>query len=122
MAFVHARLLAASVDFLRSRVRATPILLGLLPELFTLAELQSLTEATLGEDMDVRNFRRRLLDAGWVVLTSKFRREGGPPAGPALSCETGPVITGPEVLRPSAGATCNRVPTPDGSWPARVAG
>ena len=38
-----------------------PIALQLLPEVFTLAELQAVYEAVLGHELDTRNFRRDVL-------------------------------------------------------------
>jgi 8-oxo-dGTP diphosphatase len=47
-----------------------------LPEKFTLAELQSLTEVALGRPLDVRNFRRRVLESAAVIALPEQRRSG----------------------------------------------
>lgn len=70
----------------RSRVGAkaayAPIALQLLPEVFTLGELQGVYEAVLGHDLDTRNFRRDVLGAGIVEPTGESRADGpGRPAG-----------------------------------------
>lgn len=70
----------------RSRVRAkaayAPIALQLLPEVFTLGELQGVYEAVLGHELDTRNFRRDVLQAGIVEPTGASRADGpGRPAG-----------------------------------------
>ncbi len=78
----------------RSRVRAkaayAPITLQLLPETFTLGELQTVYEAVLGHELDTRNFRRDVLRAGVVEATGSSRAEGpGRPAGLYRSGEGG---------------------------------
>ncbi len=74
------------LEYGRSRVRAkaayAPIALQLLPETFTLGELQVVYEAVLGHDLDTRNFRRDVLQAGIVEPTGASRADGpGRPAG-----------------------------------------
>lgn len=51
-----------------------------LPEVFTLSELQSAYEAILGEKLDKRNFRRRILTAGIIEPTPQFHSGDGRPA------------------------------------------
>lgn len=77
---------AEVLEYGRSRVRAkaayAPIALQLLPESFTLGELQVVYEAVLDHDLDTRNFRRDVLQAGIVEPTGASRAEGpGRPAG-----------------------------------------
>ncbi len=68
------------IDQARARVGAkldyTNIAYGLLPELFTLRELQATYEAILARPLDRRNFRKRMLSAGIIEPTSERRREG----------------------------------------------
>jgi 8-oxo-dGTP diphosphatase len=76
----------AVLEYGRSRVRTkaayAPIALHLLPEAFTLGELQAVYEAVLGHGLDTRNFRRDVLQAGVVEPTGSTRGEGpGRPAG-----------------------------------------
>ena len=47
---------------------------------FTLSQLQQTYEIILGEALDKRNFRRRILDAGVIEATSYKRSDGGRPA------------------------------------------
>lgn len=69
----------------RSRVRSkaayAPIALQLLPETFTLGDLQAVYEAVLDHDLDTRNFRRDVLQAGIVEATGTARADG--PGRPA---------------------------------------
>ena len=75
LAFDHAKLLDAAREHLRRRIAGTPICFELLPAEFTLSELQALCEALLGREMDRRNFRRKVQDAGFLAKV-KGQREG----------------------------------------------
>ncbi len=82
------------VEYGRARVRAkaayAPIALSLLPETFTLADLQVVYEAVLDRRLDTRNFRRDVLQAGVVEPTGASRADGpGRPAGLYRSGEGG---------------------------------
>jgi len=52
----------------------------LLPDEFTLSELQHTYEIILGEKLDKRNFRRRILGAGIIEPTARQRTGEGRPA------------------------------------------
>jgi 8-oxo-dGTP diphosphatase len=52
----------------------------LLPERFTLGELQSAYEVVLGEELDKRNFRRKILSAGVIESSGRTRSGEGRPA------------------------------------------
>jgi 8-oxo-dGTP diphosphatase len=60
LAFDHGRILQTARDRLRAKVRYAPVGFELLPERFTLGELQSLYEAVLGTPIDKRNFRKKI--------------------------------------------------------------
>jgi 8-oxo-dGTP diphosphatase len=60
LAFDHAELLQQALEHLRRRVGESPLAFELLPQKFTLSELQTLYEAILGRPLDRRNFRRKL--------------------------------------------------------------
>ncbi len=66
-AFDHAGILALALARLRGKLRWQPIGFELLPEKFTLSQLQHLYEAVLGVTLDKRNFRKRVLDLGLLV-------------------------------------------------------
>ncbi len=75
LAFDHGQLLSAALDHLRRRLGRTRVAFELLPNEFTLSELQSLCEVILGRELDRRNFRRKIQDAGFIAPVSG-RREG----------------------------------------------
>lgn len=81
LAFDHERILTDGVQRLRAKTRYAPVAFQLLPEEFTLSELHAVYEAVLGEDLDVRNFRRDLHAAGVIEATGDTRSEG--PGRPA---------------------------------------
>lgn len=81
LAFEHGRFVADGVARLRSKARYAPLAFQLLGEAFTLADLQVVYEAVLGDDLDVRNFRRDVLASGTVEETGAVRRAG--PGRPA---------------------------------------
>lgn len=66
-AFDHREILDKAIDALRKKVRIEPVAFELLPEKFTLTQLQKLYEAILGVDFDKRNFRKKIAQMSFVV-------------------------------------------------------
>jgi 8-oxo-dGTP diphosphatase len=66
LAFDHNLILDTSLEQLRFRVRTAPVGFELLPNKFTLTELQQLYESIFGTKMDKRNFRKRMLALDFV--------------------------------------------------------
>jgi len=80
MTMDHNEILAYALRRLRYKLEYTAIGFELLPETFTLSELQDTYELILSEKLDKRNFRRRILEAEIIEATA-FRRIGeGRPA------------------------------------------
>jgi 8-oxo-dGTP diphosphatase len=66
---------------LRDKTAYAPVAFQLLPETFTLSDLQAVYEAILGMPLDPRNFRRDVQAAGVVAPVGRTRSEGrGRPA------------------------------------------
>lgn len=61
---------------LRAKLGYTTIAFHLMPELFTLSELQAVFEAILGRTLDKRNFRRRMATLGILAGSRETRRDG----------------------------------------------
>jgi 8-oxo-dGTP diphosphatase len=80
LAFDHAEIIAYALRRLRYKLEYTAVGFQLLPETFTLTQLQHTYEIILGEALDKRNFRRRILDAGVIEATPHKRSDGGRPA------------------------------------------
>ncbi|MBW3598890.1 MAG: NUDIX hydrolase [Planctomycetes bacterium] len=64
LAFDHDQILKTAHDRLRGKVRYQPIGFELLPEKFTLRQLQNLYEKVLDRPLDKRNFRKKILGMG----------------------------------------------------------
>jgi 8-oxo-dGTP diphosphatase len=64
LAFDHDRILAIALNRLKNKVRYEPIGFELLPQKFTLFQLQKLYETVLGHELDKRNFRKKILKMG----------------------------------------------------------
>lgn len=76
LAFDHAQLVASAIEALRRDVAALRFPAGLMPEQFTLGELQAASEAVLGRSIDKSSFRRRLDDAACVEALKGAMRTG----------------------------------------------
>ncbi|MCB1224613.1 MAG: NUDIX domain-containing protein, partial [Verrucomicrobiales bacterium] len=76
LAFDHAEILATALDRLRGKLRYQPIGFELLPPKFTLTQLQRLYEAVLGEELDKRNFRKKVLSHDLLVPLKETHRDG----------------------------------------------
>src|SRR5690606_2439492 len=64
LAFEHSTILKQSVEKLRRRIANTPIAFELLPDKFTLTQLQMVYESILGRELDKRNFRKKMINYG----------------------------------------------------------
>ena len=80
LAFDHGDILNYALTRLRYKLEYTAVGFELLPERFTLTELQTAYEIVLGESLDKRNFRRKILGAGVIEPTGGYRTGEGRPA------------------------------------------
>lgn len=72
---------AIGIPALRDRMDRSPVAFRLLPEAFTLSELQQVYELLLGRRLHKASFRRALQGAGLVEAMEEWRSEGrGRPA------------------------------------------
>ncbi len=77
LAFDHADILKYALQRLRYKLEYTAVGFELLPNEFTLTELQTAYEIVLGEKLDKRNFRRRILEAEVLSETPRYREGDG---------------------------------------------
>ena len=93
LAFDHAQILRAGIERLRSKVEYTSLPAYLLPEPFTLPQLQRTYEVVLGRPVDKSGFRTRMLAAGFLaeagIVDSGSNR---PPMGYRLKDRGAPVF------------------------------
>lgn len=79
----HLEIIQKAHDTLKKELNYQPIGLNLLPEKFTMPELQSLYETVLEKTLDRRNFRRKMLSYDILTQTNE-RRSGGAHKAPML--------------------------------------
>lgn len=80
LAFDHTAVIEYAHSRIRNKLNYTSVGFELLPEKFTLTELQLVHEAILGEKIDKRNFRRKILQQGIVEPTKELQKTGRKPA------------------------------------------
>lgn len=64
LAFDHQKIFEKSFQTIRKKIFYSSIAFELLPEKFTLTQLQNLYEVILGKQLDKRNFRKKMLNYG----------------------------------------------------------
>lgn len=74
MAFDHKEIFDSAIDRLKLRVRNQPIGFELLPEEFTLADLQHLYETLLSTQFDKANFRKKILFMDLLIPLDKTQK------------------------------------------------
>lgn len=80
LAFDHSSILKYALERLRNKLEYTTVGFQLLPEKFTLTELQEVYEAILGRKLDKRNFRRKMSVLGILKPLREHRHGGQRPA------------------------------------------
>lgn len=65
----HNAMVTRARKLMKEKIKTHPISFQLLPSLFTLTQLQRLYEAVIGEDVDKRNFRKRIKDMDYIEKT-----------------------------------------------------
>lgn len=76
LAFDHDEILEMALDRLKAKLEYSTIALQLMPEAFTLTELQHVYELIAREAIDKRNFRKRILAFDVIEPTGDEKREG----------------------------------------------
>jgi 8-oxo-dGTP diphosphatase len=72
MAFDHQQIVDESYQWLQKRILEHPLAFNLLPEKFSLRELQNLYEAILGVELDRRNFRKKFFSMDFLIDMEEF--------------------------------------------------
>jgi len=75
IAFDHAKIIEYGIERLHNKIEYTDIAFNLMPELFTLTELQQVYEVILDTELLKANFRRKI--AGKVIETDQYTRDVG---------------------------------------------
>lgn len=75
IAFDHAEIIAYAIQRLRNKAEYSPIVFSLMPDTFTLTELQQVYEIILGKELFKANFRRKIYDM--VTETPEYKKDAG---------------------------------------------
>lgn len=73
LGFDHAEILKSAHEYLQKKILIEPLIFELLPDKFTLNELQIAFEAILDIQLDNRNFRKKVLRKKYIVLLDEKR-------------------------------------------------
>lgn len=65
----HLAMITKARQMMKEKISCEPISFNLLPELFTLTKLQKVYEAVCGEEVDKRNFRKRIKTMDFIEKT-----------------------------------------------------
>lgn len=77
LAFDHDMILREAINRLRERIHFKPIGFDLLPQKFSMKELQLLYESILGVRFDRRNFAKKMLHLGLINRLDETERQSG---------------------------------------------
>jgi len=72
----HNEMVRKALKLMRQKLRTEPVGFRLLPDLFTLTQLQKLYEAVNGEVLDKRNFRKRIKEMDFIEKTELIDKSG----------------------------------------------
>ena len=65
----HNEMVVKARKLMKQKMKTDPVGFELLPDLFTLTQLQRLYEAVNGEELDKRNFRKRIKEMDFIEKT-----------------------------------------------------
>ncbi len=109
MRFDHRRILATAIARLRAKLKYRPVVFELMPDEFTLTELQRTVEAISGRHLHKQNFRRLVETAALVEPTGETSTATGgrpaahiplPPRGGAGAARAGAAARRTSLVRP----------------------
>lgn len=78
IAFDHQKLIRLAVERLRAKAGYSTIVAHMLPETFTLPELQGVYESVLGKALNPANFRRKILERAALEVVGTLHGTGRP--------------------------------------------
>lgn len=74
LAFDHMNIISTSLKKLQEMARHKPLGRGVLPEKFTITELQELYEAIYNSNFDKGNFRKKVLEWNYFIDSEEFQK------------------------------------------------
>lgn len=75
MAFDHLEIIDECYQWLKKRIQEHPLAFNLLPEKFSLRQLQNLYEAILGVELDRRNFRKKFFSMNFLLDMNEYEED-----------------------------------------------
>jgi 8-oxo-dGTP diphosphatase len=75
LAFDHRVIVDTCLNRLREQVMDHPVIFNLLPDKFSLRELQELYQAILAVDLDRRNFRKKIAIKDWLLDLNEMEQD-----------------------------------------------
>jgi len=81
LAFDHDKIITTALNRLRGKINYFPLVFELLPEEFTIEEVREIYSDILNQDLDRRNFSRKLKSTGCLIHLDKKKKVlvGKPP-------------------------------------------
>lgn len=76
IAFDHSDIISMAIDRVRNKVNYTNVGFELLPEKFTIPELQTVIEKVIGQKLDRNNFRTKVLSLNILTPLNEKKIEG----------------------------------------------
>ncbi|QES90704.1 NUDIX hydrolase [Rhizosphaericola mali] len=76
LAFDHEAIFEKALSRLRTKIQYEPIGFNLLNTEFPFSDLEDLYQTIIGESIDRRNFRKKIMSYGLLDETNKIRKEG----------------------------------------------
>lgn len=73
LAFDHKQILDLCLQKLKKNIHYSSSIFEILPVKFTLTQLQQIYEAILGESLDKRNFRKKILNLGYLKELDEYQ-------------------------------------------------
>lgn len=75
LGFDHPKMIEQALSVMRRKILTDALAFNLLPEYFTLTQLQTLVETVTGKELDKRNFRKRITEIPGVEQTDLIDKE-----------------------------------------------
>lgn len=75
VAYDHADIIQYAYQRLRWKMEYTNVVKSILPQMFTLRELQSVYEVIFDREFDKRNFRKKVLSLDLIIETNEYDKE-----------------------------------------------
>lgn len=76
LAYDHLDIIKYAHQRLKAKLTYTNAIYAFMQPTFTLTELQFAYEAILGHKLDKRNFRKKIMDLGFIEITTEMRHDG----------------------------------------------